>query len=177
MKIIEKGWMVDLTQIEEGYLYASVICTAKTRGEAKHKILKSGDADDMILRCSSKVVTFTTLPVIRCKSNDIVEYNGEKMTVTKMERKKALEEHNNKLKAILNNDYVTHCYIKKRGDYYCDNYCGYTSFRFNAGVYTKEDAVSAAIGCTELTIVPIDNVEHNQYLDRKIDEIKERMIK
>lgn len=77
---------------------------------------------------------------------------------------------------ILNNDSIKYCYIKKRGEYYRPNSCGYTTYKFFAGVYTKEEAVSDAKSCNDLTIIPINVEEHNKYINTIISDLNTRLI-
>jgi hypothetical protein len=79
------------------------------------------------------------------------------------------------LDGILNNETITHCYIRK-GSYYRPDSCGYTDYRHRAGVYTKEYAVSHAKRCEEITVVPIDIEEHNAFLTAEIQDIQSRLL-
>ncbi len=80
------------------------------------------------------------------------------------------------LKQIAKNKKITHCYIRK-GPYYRPNHSGYTDFQSKAGVYTKEEAIKSAERCKELTIVPIDNVEHNKMIVKEVEDLMSRYIK
>ena len=79
------------------------------------------------------------------------------------------------LNQIIKSKKVTHCYIYKRG-YYRPNHCGYTDRPSRAGVYSKEEAVECALKCSELTLIPIDIVEHNRMIAKEIKELSTRFI-
>lgn len=79
------------------------------------------------------------------------------------------------LKQIAKNKKITHCYIRK-GPYYRPNHCGYTDFRVEAGVYTKEEALHSAENCKELTIVPINIEKHNAEIIKKVNDLLSRYI-
>lgn len=175
-KVVTKGWEIDLSQIEEGFVYSKITCAANTRNEAKSLLLKKDGVEGMMLRFSEKEVDYLSLPVIRCENADIILYKGEEMSRYKAEQLRIREEHNNELDAILANEKISHCYIKKRGSYYGDNYGGYTEHITRAGVYTKEKAVSHARGILEITIVPINIEEHNERIFKSIEELRGHLI-
>jgi hypothetical protein len=79
------------------------------------------------------------------------------------------------LEKILINDSFSHCYIKK-GGYYRPHSSGYTDFRHRAGIFTKEEAVKSAKSCRDLTIIPINAIEHNKMINDEIDDLKTRLI-
>lgn len=82
----------------------------------------------------------------------------------------------NRLKKIEDDPRITHCYIRKSGYYYRPKHCGYTEYQTDAGVYTKEVALSEARFCGEVDIIPIDVRMHNFEINRKIDDLKTRLI-
>lgn len=80
------------------------------------------------------------------------------------------------LDEILNNEYIKYCYIIKRDSYYVPHSCGYTDFKYKAGVYSKEDAVSSAKSCRDLRIERIDIDEHNQMIKDRIQDLNTRLL-
>lgn len=173
--IIEKGWAIAIGKIEEGYLYDHLTVNAKTRNEAKRKFIQNGHTEGMQLKYGDEV-TYLTLPVVRHKDADLIQYNDKVIERYKLNCILELEKHNSNLKSILKDESITHCYIKKGGYYYRDNYCGYSEFKISAGVYPKEDAVRHATGITEIYIVPINIEEHNVFLKKHISEVESRLI-
>jgi len=76
---------------------------------------------------------------------------------------------------IAKNKQITHCYIRK-GAYYRPNSIGYTEFTHRAGVYTKEEAIRHAEGCSDVLIIPIHIPTHNKILTDEIKDILSRII-
>jgi len=81
------------------------------------------------------------------------------------------------LNKILKDKTITHCYKKKRGMYYSWENCGYVSYKQNAGVYNKEEAVNYCKGQLDVTCIPIITKEHNDFLFKQIERIKKGVIK
>ena len=81
-----------------------------------------------------------------------------------------------KLDAILLDESVKYYYIKK-GSYYRPGSCGYTEFKYRAGVFTTEEAVSEARWCNEITIIPIDMDVHNKMIGDEIKDLQTRLLK
>lgn len=78
-------------------------------------------------------------------------------------------------KQIAKSKKITHCYIRK-GPYYRPGACGYTDYKAKAGVYTKEEALKHAEHCAELTLVPINNAEHNELIMEEVKDLLSRFI-
>lgn len=175
LPIVEKGWQILLTSIEEGYLYDDITCRAKTRSKAKSILLNKSEVLGMQNRWGDDI-SYLNIPVVRCKEIDLIEYNGEIISRTAIKWNIKKEKHKKELTEILENPNITHCYIKKRGLYYRDNYCGYVEERLGAGIYTKKEACYHADGCLELTVIPIDTKEHNDYINNHINKLKNRII-
>lgn len=79
------------------------------------------------------------------------------------------------LNKIANSKKITHCYITK-GAYYRPNHSGYTDYRTRAGVYPKAEAIDSAMRCKDLTVIAIDNHEHNKMLIEEIKDLQSRLI-
>lgn len=175
-KPIQKAYEIDLDRISEGYLYSNYICHADNKSQAKSALLKQSQYDDLKLRITEEPVTYLTLPVVRIKSFDKYMYKGELMTQENIIRLEAMDEHNARLQSVLDDNQVTHCHISKRSYYYRDGYCGYTEDINKAGVYPKADAVEHCKNSTELCMIPIDAQEHNERINKAIEEMQARML-
>ena len=88
-----------------------------------------------------------------------------------------LRKHDTELTQILEDEKVSHCYIKKRGSYYRPDSCGYTEIRTRAGIYPKERAVREGKGDLLFDIVPINAEEHNAMILAEIKELESKLIK
>jgi len=149
----QKAWKIDFSKIEEGYLYSERIVYTENRNQAKTLLMK--EAWDMVLKSTNDEPTYLNIPVLRCKECDKILFEGNYYTNTQIVQIKYDRQRNLELDHILNDENITHCYIKK-GSYYRPNHSGYTDMLHRAGVYTKQDAVSCAKSCHELTIIPIN---------------------
>ncbi len=170
----KKAWAVDLSRIEEGYMYADEIVYADKRSEARKKLLALYYGAS--LRGSTDELTYLTIPVVRQKNLDLIEYKGEFYTQGEIERIERTRERNEKLEAILADTSVEFCYIRKGGYYYRPMNSGYTEYIRDAGVYTKADAVQSARRCGELTPIPITVEEHNKLINEEIQKLKEKLL-
>lgn len=132
--------------------------------------------DGYELKYSNEPITYLNIPVIRCKEYDKHQYKGSMLTTYQIEEQIRQEKRNLKLQEILDDDSISHCYIKKRGSYYRPNSSGYTDIQSFAGVYDKIDAVQQANSCNELIIVPINVVKHNELINERINELKSRLL-
>jgi hypothetical protein len=155
-KIIQKAYQIDLSKIDEGYLFTPIILYSKNRNTARSELMKKIKYLDLRLLHSKSEISYSNIPVIRCYEDDEVEYCGKGMTREKMEWERKIEKHNQKLDAILNDNNISHCFIRKNGAYYRDSCQGYTEKREYAGIYLKHDAVQEARNITEIIVVPID---------------------
>lgn len=70
---------------------------------------------------------------------------------------------------------ITHYYIRK-GPYYRPGACGYTDHITKAGVYAKEDALSHAEHCRELSLVPVEIAKHNGYIMEEVKDLLSRIM-
>lgn len=174
MKIIEKGWSVDLSMIDEGYLCSQISCNAPTKNKAKSKLLPE---TKYLVNRYGEEITYLNIPIFRDNTVDLVEFQDEVMQRFKAENLIQSYKHLDELNTILNDPKIEYCYIIKRGSYYGDNYCGYTEYKYKAGIYPKEDAVRHCRGCNELSLISIDIQEHNTYIQKHIEELKKKIIK
>lgn len=175
--LVKKAYDIDFDRIEEGYMFDSglYILYAENRNEAKSELLKEFAYSYLKLKWGGDEVTYLNIPVIRMKEFDKVMF--EDKTVKRFEIDNILEERERlaKLDEILNRPDIKYCYIKK-GSYYRPNSCGYTSHKTQAGVYTKEEAVSSAKNVREISVIPIDIEEYNKLINDEINELKTRLI-
>jgi hypothetical protein len=174
-KLLQKGYKIDFSKIEEGYLYSHMYCRADSLAKAKSILLKECIGESVCLCGQDDKVTYLTIPVIRCEELDLYDFEGEGTAFWRIteihEKRKQLEF----LDSILNDVTIKYCYIKK-GSYYRPNSCGYTEMIHRAGVFTKEEAVSSAKSCSDLKIIPINIKEHNLMLEKEINDLKTRLI-
>lgn len=143
--------------------------------DARLKALKIVSDHDLKDYCDNEI-TYINCKVKRVKQHDKIFVNGEYKTQLQIDRDKEKQLRLNFLQSILDDENISHCYIMKRGTYYRPNSCGYTEFKLFAGIYSKNEAVSDGKSCQDLTIVPIDVKEHNEYLNKHLTEIKSRLI-
>lgn len=175
--LVEKAYKINFGKIEEGYLYDedSFVVYAETLNKAKYKLLEKAYCENICLRGSDDEVTYITIPVIRAKEHDTFLFEGEPLTKIGIIKKLRDRDRESELNKILDDDSISHCYIKK-GSYYRPNSCGYTDFIHRAGVFTKQKAVSSAMSCRDLYIIPIDIEKHNKMIQDEIDDLKTRLI-
>ena len=173
--IKEKAYEIVLDKLEEGFCTDSIICYADNQNQAKSKLLTQVQYDDWKLLSSGKELTYLNIPVRRKKWADIVIYDGQEIKRYQVDEIKFEKTRNMTLDAILSDVNIKYCYIRK-GSYYRPNSCGYTSYKSDAGVYTKEKAVSEARGVKPITLEPINIEEHNQMISERITDLQSRII-
>lgn len=173
MELLNKSWKIDLDRIDEGYLYSDMTVVAKDRNEAKNLLLNEFRYE---IKIDNKDATYLTIPVVRNENGDLFEFEGTARTLFQIEEIKKERLRTTYLDSILSDPKITHCYIKKRGDYYRPDCCGYTQWISRAGVYTKEKAVREAKFCDIVSAVPIDVEEHNALIKQEIEELQTRII-
>jgi hypothetical protein len=170
-----KAYQIKFGKIYEGYLAEPVICYAKNRNEAKKILLSTVKYDGWTLNSSGEELTYLNIPVERLESADLIMFEGQAVTRSKISSIIEERERIAKLDAILANPDVEYCYIWK-GSYYRPNSCGYTSLRYEAGVYPKSEAVSEAKSVREIRLECIDIHDHNKMIREKISELQSRLI-
>ena len=173
---MKKGYKIDLDRIEEGYLFSEYVCSADTLSKAKSDLLKQCKYDGLVRKHTGKDICYLNIPIVRFKQLDEIEYNGAIVTKSKLIQIKRSEDHQKALQDILDDENTTHVYIRKNGYYYSENYSGYVEHKLHAGVYPKKDACCHANLCEDLSIIPIVNKDHNEYLNSHIEIIKARLL-
>lgn len=176
MEIKEKCYEIDLKKIEDGFLFSEIFCYSENRNEAKTKLLNDIKYSDLRLKHLKDEITYLNIPIIRKKSLDKVLF--EDKIILKYQLNEILEKRKRDIEfdILLEDKNITHCYIMKRGYYYMDGYCGYTSQIIDAGIYIKSDAVQHAKGCDEIILIKIKNNEHNKIINDKIEYLKTKFI-
>ena len=175
-KIVRKGYQVDFSKIEEGYSYSSHITYAESLGKARALLLDKCSYEYMCLKDEEREVTYLNIPVIRYPEMDTFMFGDKEMTQQAYEEHQAKNERSAGLQAILDNNIIKFCYIRK-GSYYGPDSNGYTDFRHKAGIYTKEEAVSHAKYCDEIWLEVIDVTEHNKMIQDEIKDLQTRILK
>jgi len=172
-QLTQKAWELNLFRIYDPYHLSEIIRYGKTRGEAKSKIYNEAINEDLSL--TDGKLTFLNIPIIRCKRADKYLFEGKEVTLEQIEKIQNERIRISELDKILNDVSIVFCYIRK-GYYYRPNSSGYTDFIHKAGIYSKEEAVSSAKSCKDLTIVPVKIVEHNKILESEIADLKTRIL-
>lgn len=173
--IVSKAYEIDLDKLDEGYLSDSIICYAENSNKAKTELLKQVKYDDWKIKYSGEELTYLNIAVKRRKSSDKVIFEGKEVLRCSIDGLINERERITKLDEISNNPNIKYCYIIK-GSYYRPNSCGYTSLRFEAGVYPKDEAVSHAKSVREIRLEWVDIEEHNKMINQKIAELQGRLL-
>lgn len=168
-----KAWRLKTREISEGYHHSDDVVYADTRGAAKSLWLSEIEPAELM---NGEEVTYLNIPVVRAKDHDRAVYDGEILKPYEIRWREIEKEKQKELYVILADPEISHCYIRKGGYYYRPNCCGYTEFKLFAGIYEKHEAAKYVSGCSELTAVPINTIEHNAYLNEHITEIQSRLI-
>lgn len=176
LTIVKKAYRIDLSKIQDGFMYrySEVMCHAEKLTKAKKELLKIASIEGLLLR-GKQELTYLNIPVIRHKIEDIVVFIGSEMTRYAAQSQIKQHKKDQKLFEILDDESITHCYIKK-GPYYCPNYCGYTDHLHEAGVYTKEAAIDHVRFVNGCYAIPIDVDKHNNMIKEKIADLSTRII-
>ena len=173
--IIEKAYQINLEKLDLGFLSDSIICHAESLNKAKKELLQHVKYDDLELRYSGQKLTYLNIPVQRSRSADKVLFEGKEVLRYQIEKTVHERDRILKLDEIQNNPNIKYCYIIK-GSYYRPNSCGYTSLRFEAGIYPKDEAVSHAKSVQEIRLECVDIEEHNKMINEKIAELQGRLL-
>lgn len=175
--IVHKAYQIDLDRLSEGYLSDIIMCYAENLNKAKSILLEKIKYDNWKLAYSNDEVNYLNIPVIRRKSDDKIIFEGSEATKNQVSDIIYERERIAKIDEILNNQFITYCYIYKSGQgYYRENKCGYTYLKHEAGIYEKQDAACDAKSVKQLSIQPIDVEEHNKLLNDKINELTKKLI-
>jgi hypothetical protein len=176
-ELAKKAYYIDFDKIEEGYLACSQICYSDNINEAKSYLLDQLKYDNWKLKDSDEEITYINIPVKRYPNADKYVFEDIELTLFEIDKLLFERERINGLDEMLNNKDIQYCYIIKRGLYYGNNWCGYTDYIYKAGIYKKEDAISHAKSCGELSIKPVNIIEHNKMINKNINELKTKLIR
>jgi len=169
-----KAWQLDMSVINEGYLYEEAIVIANTRGKAKSKFLRKF-RDSMVLS-NGEELSFTKIYIFLRRDLKPTLYDGEWITKAAFDSIMEEESRKNDLELLRDNESVKYCFIKKRGMFYRENSCGYTHNKLEAGVYTKKDALAEARHCSDLTLVSVDVNSYNTLLKERVEFLKSKLL-
>lgn len=178
MKLIQKAYALNTSRFEEPYFAPDNVVYATSRGKAKtmlwDQIMSDGYTNDI-----GEEITFLNLPIRRAPNADKYEYFGKIMTKSDIDYQIRKRDRDLEFEDILIKNPNSFAYIQKGGRYYRPNCNGYTDYKWLAGVYTLEKAVSECKGCSlgdnmRPTLINID--EHNKMLEGYIKDFKEKML-
>jgi hypothetical protein len=172
--LLKRAWSVNFNKFEEN-LVGGYVCAAETKGMAKQQLLNKVLSDGLILKETGEKPTFSNLPIDRAYSYYIYDFEGEEMPYCEIRDILEARKNISIFDDIQKQDW-THCYIYKQGAYYRPNSSGYTYHKEFAGVYTKEEGISSAKSCSDLSLIPIDIEKHNAMIKEKILDLQTRII-
>lgn len=175
MELKQKAWVLSSNMFDEPWYAPQDFIYAESEGQAKTKALRivyDGDYE----RSDKEDWSFTNIKIRRAKDGDKYLFEGQELTQHRIDEIIADRERNERLDKMLSDPSITHCHIRKGGNYYRPNSCGYTEFRCWAGVYTIEEGVSHAKGCKDLKLEVIDVKEHNEMITKEIESLKSKLI-
>lgn len=170
-----KAYKINTNKISEPWYYSEYIVHAENRNQARKLLLNEVQYNITFLD-NDEDVNYLNIPVIRSKKDDLILFENEYLSQYNINKILKNRERISELNVISSNPLISFCYIMKRGDYYRENCRGYTSNKTDAGIYTKNDAISQAKSCDELTIIPINSDTHNQTILEKIEKLQTKII-
>lgn len=173
--IVEKGWEINMRKLKSWWESDSICCSAPTINKAKKMLLDKVRYDEWKLDSTDEELTYLNIPVIRCPGADKILFEDRVIIRSQLEDILQKRERYAELDRILDSPDIKYCYIYKRG-YYCPGWGGYTDYKWQAGVYTKEEAVQHARGVREISLEPINIEEHNKKILEKIADLQSRLI-
>lgn len=173
----EKCYIINISDFYEHYLYDPEIVFAKNASEAKTKLFKlyKENYNLPMMMTTDEEMTYLDVRVNRRGSYDRYLIGDEKYNLFELFELVDKIKENNENNIILNDPNITHCFLIKRGSYYMDNYCGYTSHILRAGMYPKEDAIKH-IG-HGVSLRPINNREHFELINKEIQRLNNNLKK
>lgn len=176
LKIVEKGYQIMPRRLSDPYIVEDIFCWAENHNAARGKLFKMVKDYNLKLWISDEELNYLNIPVERCHNVDKVLFNNMVVVRSTVYALIERDKRNEKIQEILQNDEITHCYIRKGGYYYRDNARGYTELIYEAGVYPKAEAAKLARPSDEIYLIPIINSEHDKMIQDKIEEIAKRCI-
>lgn len=176
MEVKEKAYEINMDEISEGYSWDVIVCHAHNKNQAKVKLLEQVRYEDMKLKYGEEDLSYINIPIKRSHRHDKVIFDDKVVLRHEVESIIKQKEREEKLNAILVDDNIKYCYIKKGGSYYRPNSCGYTEYKYRAGVYKKEEAIKDCLSAQELYVIPINIDEHNKMINSQISELQTRIL-
>lgn len=179
MILIEKAWKIYADDLDEPWHVPNEVFYGRTRGKAKVQAW-AAIAYDGFKNTMGEEITFLNLKLSRCKKMDRYQVGQEVLTLAEIEYRKRKKEWDEKLDAMINATPEGKAYIMRKGYFYRPNNCGYTEKRTHAGVYSIQEAVQEAKGCSlhdYMDVILIDINEHNQRINKEIESLQSRLIK
>lgn len=123
--------------------------------------------------------TYISLNLKRFPECDKFMVGNKVMSRDDIDYEKKKNDRDAEFRQLLSDNPGGWAYIRKGGSYYRPNSCGYTEFKPYAGVYPLKDAVKECIGMSlaeYMRPILIDVTEHNEMMNKHIEELKSRII-
>ena len=180
MELVEKAWVINPLNLsdESKFHLNDDPVYAKTNGKAKSLLLERVYLED-IKHWSGDDITFLSLRVKREKFADRYLVNGEIKPFWWIENTRKTDERDNEMDKLVRENPNAMAHIMKGAYYYRDNNNGYTEHKIAAGVYTIQNAANSVKGTSLgdcMMVIVLDKEEHNAYLNKHIEAIKNRLI-
>lgn len=183
MKVELKAYRVNeyfLEQNNESVLRGYLEHThANTEHEARKKLLKMCYNYGVEESYLGDPLTYINLRIKRFKEMDKYLVDGKLKTLQQIEHDYRVVENRTMLNKMLSDNPNTYAYIRKGGYFYCSNYCGYTEFKENAGIYTMDQAVKVCLGIDLAAYMRpelIDITSHNKMIEDKIKSLQSKLF-
>ncbi len=182
-KPVLKGYRVNEYFLEQGNEsvlrgYIDHVC-AKTEHEARKELLKMCYNYSVEENHLGDPITYINIRIKRFKEMDKYLVDGKLKTLQQIDYDTRVIENRNMLNKMLSDNPNSYAYIRKGGYFYCSNYCGYTEYKENAGVYTMEQAVKACLGIDIAAYMRpelIDVESHNKMISDKIEQLQSKIL-
>jgi hypothetical protein len=179
MKIKEKAWGLLLGDIEEGYLYDTIIVYAENRNKAKSKMWVECNMYHNVELLGGVELSYLNVPIQRLKSADKYEFEGQVKSKQDIEYIQKRRERDTEIEETVKNNPDALCYVLKGRMYWRPNSAGYTEYKTKAGIYPIKEAAqiikSSSLDRYERMML-IDREEHNKELQEQIDDLKTRLL-
>lgn len=164
--------------VQRGYLEHKY---GKNEHEARKKLLSMCFNNGVETDYNGEQLTYIKLRTKRRPELDKYLVDGKLKTLSEIKHDNDILENKNKLNKILedNPNPNAYAYIRKGGYFYCSNFCGYTEYKENAGVYTIKQAVQECLSMDLRDYMRpeiIDIESHNKMIDDKISALTAKKI-
>lgn len=171
-ELVEKAYSIDFNKIVDSELYESLFgeyCYAESKSEAGKKLYNHFKDIRLVELTNGGQMNERNVPVRRNPDLDMVIYDGRVITSIEAFRLERFKNHREEVNSILdNNPNATHFYLTKaRIAYYLNDNDQYTTKKFEAQVYTREEATRLSMNGLHTFPIPIDNKQYNDELRQK----------